>query len=115
MMVARFYRACVGARPSGDSFDVRGAPRDALVADITPMEQREAAFGLRQSLDTISAFLGPMLALAPMLWLTDDIRAVLWFAVVPAVLAVVALIVAIRDSERRPVDEHRRFPWPAPR
>lgn len=89
---------------------IRGAPRDALVADVTAAEQRGAAFGLRQSLDTIGAFLGPMLAIALMLWLADDIRAVLWFAVVPAALAVFVLIVAVRDSEHRPVDGPRRFP-----
>jgi MFS family permease len=89
---------------------IRGAPRDALVADVTPMEQRGAAFGLRQSLDTIGAFLGPVLAIALMLWFADDIRAVLWFAVVPAVLAVFVLIVAVRDPEHRPLDGPRRFP-----
>lgn len=89
---------------------IRGAPRDALVADVTPAEQRGAAFGLRQSLDTIGAFLGPMLAIGLMLWLADDIRAVLWFAAAPATLAVFVLIVAVRDPEYRSVDGPRRFP-----
>jgi predicted MFS family arabinose efflux permease len=65
---------------------IRGAPRDALVADITAPELRGAAFGLRQSLDTIGGFLGPLLAIALMFWFADDIRTVLWFAVPPAFL-----------------------------
>jgi MFS family permease len=78
---------------------IRGAPRDALVADITPLELRGAAYGLRQSLDTVGAFVGPLLAMAFMLWLANDIKAVLWVAVVPAVCAVLLLVVAVRDPE----------------
>ena len=70
---------------------IRGAPRDALVADIAPRELRGAAFGLRQSLDTIGAFLGPLLAVALMLAWHDRFRAVFWVAVVPALLAVALL------------------------
>ena len=54
---------------------VRGAPRDALVADIAPPGLRGAAFGLRQSLDTVGAFLGPTLAVGLMLLWSDDFRA----------------------------------------
>jgi MFS family permease len=79
---------------------IRGAPRDALVADITPPELRGAAYGLRQSLDSIGAFVGPLLAVVLMGWMADDIRTVLWAAVVPAVAAVVLLTVAIREPER---------------
>lgn len=89
---------------------IRGAPRDALVADVTPPDRRGAAFGLRQSLDTIGAFLGPLLAIALMLWLADDIRAVLWFAVPPAMVAVVVLVLAVREPDRQPVEGPRRFP-----
>ena len=78
---------------------IRGAPRDALVADITPPELRGAAYGLRQSLDSVGAFVGPLLAVAFMLWLANDIKAVLWVAVVPAFLAVLLLIVAVREPE----------------
>lgn len=67
---------------------LRGAPRDALVADVTPPEIRGAAFGLRQSLDTIGAFLGPLLAVGLMLMWANDFRAVFWVAVVPGFLAV---------------------------
>src|SRR5215208_7722349 len=61
---------------------IRGAPRDALIADITPQAHRGAAFGLRQSLDTVGAFLGPLLAIGLMLLWANDIRAVFWVAVI---------------------------------
>lgn len=76
---------------------IRGAPRDALVADIVPAAQRGAAFGLRQALDTVGAFLGPLLAIALMLLWAGDFRAVFWVAVVPGVLAVVVLVVGVRE------------------
>ncbi len=78
---------------------IRGAPRDALVADITPPPLRGAAFGLRQALDSIGAVIGPGLAVLLMWWLANDIRAVLWFAIIPAFLAVVVLAVAVREPE----------------
>ncbi len=67
---------------------VRGAPRDALIADLAPPQRRGAAFGLRQSLDTVGAFLGPLLAVALMLAWADDFRAVFWVSVIPGALAV---------------------------
>ena len=76
---------------------IRGAPRDALVADVTAPAQRGAAFGLRQSLDTVGATVGPLLAIALMYLFSDDIRAVLWFAVIPAVLAVVILMAFVKE------------------
>ncbi|MHA7600451.1 MFS transporter [Alicycliphilus sp. T452] len=79
---------------------VRGAPRDALVADITPPEIRGAAFGLRQSLDTVGAFVGPLLATGLMLLWADDFRAVFWVAVVPGLLAVAVLALGVREPER---------------
>lgn len=79
---------------------IRGAPRDALVADVTPPELRGAAYGLRQSLDTVGAFLGPLLAMAFMFLLANDVRAVLWIAVVPAFLTVVLLVVGVREPAR---------------
>ncbi|WP_300087323.1 MFS transporter [uncultured Nitrosomonas sp.] len=78
---------------------VRGAPRDALVADIAPPEIRGAAFGLRQSLDTVGAFLGPLLAVGLMLLWADDFRAVFWVAVVPGLLAVVLLLLGVHEPE----------------
>lgn len=79
---------------------IRGAPRDALVADITPPALRGAAYGLRQALDSVGAFIGPLLAILLMRAMSDDIKAVLWTAIVPAVIAVVLLMVAIREPER---------------
>ena len=79
---------------------VRGAPRDALVADLAPPNMRGAAFGLRQSLDTVGALLGPLLAVGLMLLWANDFRAVFWVAVVPGLLAVVLLVVGVREPER---------------
>jgi sugar phosphate permease len=79
---------------------IRGAPRDALVADITPPQLRGAAFGLRQSLDTVGAFLGPLLAVVLMLLWANDFRAVFWVAVIPGLMAVALLLFGIREPER---------------
>jgi MFS family permease len=76
---------------------IRGAPRDALVADIAPPELRGAAFGLRQSLDTVGAFLGPLLGVGLMLLWANDFRAVFWVAVIPGLLAVALLFFGIRE------------------
>lgn len=78
---------------------IRGAPRDALVADITPARLRGAAFGLRQSLDTVGAFLGPLLAVGLMLLWANDFRAVFWVAVIPGMLAVALLLFGLREPE----------------
>ena len=90
---------------------IRGAPRDALVADLAPPELRGASFGLRQSLDTIGAFLGPLLAMGLMLLWANDFRTVFWVATVPAFLSV-ALLFFVREPERRsagkPVNPIRR-------
>jgi MFS family permease len=81
---------------------IRGAPRDALIADITPAEARGAAYGLRQTLDTLGAVAGPGLAIAAMLWFADNFREVFWIAVVPAIASVALLIFGIREPERSP-------------
>ena len=78
---------------------IRGAPRDALVADIAPPELRGAAFGLRQSLDTVGAFAGPLLAVGLMLLWQDDFRAVFWVAVIPGLLAVALLVFGVREPD----------------
>ena len=78
---------------------IRGAPRDALITNVTPPGLRGAAFGLRQALDTVGALLGPLAAIALMVWLASDLRTALWAAVVPAVLAVVVLLVFVREPE----------------
>ncbi len=81
---------------------IRGAPRDALVADITPAHLRGAAFGLRQSLDTVGALLGPLIAVGLMLLWADDFRAVFWVAVIPGLMAVGLLFFGLREPERAP-------------
>lgn len=79
---------------------IRGAPRDALVADLAPPALRGAAFGLRQSLDTVGAFLGPLLAVGLMLLWANDFRAVFWLACLPALACVLLLVFGIREPER---------------
>lgn len=85
---------------------IRGAPRDALVADLAPPEQRGASFGLRQTLDTIGAFTGPLLAIG-LMWLTaDHFTTVFWIAVIPAFLSLAIILFAVREPER-PADLRR--------
>lgn len=81
---------------------IRGAPRDALVADLAPPQLRGAAYGLRQALDTVGAFTGPLLAVGLMLLWSNDFRAVFWVAVIPGVLAVVLLLFGVREPARPP-------------
>ena len=78
---------------------IRGAPRDALVADLSPPELRGASFGLRQTLDTIGAFLGPFLAIALMAASGGDVRLVFWVAVIPGFLSFALIVFAVRDPE----------------
>jgi len=91
---------------------IRGAPRDALIADITPEAVRGAAFGLRQSLDTVGAFLGPLLGVVLMLLWANDFRAVFWVALIPGLLAVALLVFGVREPKQRdgerPVNPIRR-------
>jgi MFS family permease len=75
---------------------IRGAPRDALVADVAPAEIRGACFGMRQSMDTVGAILGPILAIVLMLWL-GQIHLVLWFAVIPAVISVALIVGGVKE------------------
>ena len=91
---------------------IRGAPRDALAADVTPPEIRGAAFGLRQSLDTVGAFLGPLLAVGLMLLWANDFRAVFWVAVIPGALSVVVLALGVREPVQH---EGARRPHPIQR
>ncbi len=78
---------------------IRGTPRDAMVADLTPPELRGAAFGLRQSLDSIGAFVGPLLAVGLMLLWANDFRAVFWVAVIPGILSVLLLAFGISEPD----------------
>ncbi|HLP97358.1 MAG TPA: MFS transporter [Sideroxyarcus sp.] len=79
---------------------IRGAPRDALLSEIAPAGIRGAAFGLRQSLDTVGAFVGPLLGVGLMLLWANDFRAVFWVAVIPGLLAVALLVFGVREPER---------------
>jgi len=89
---------------------IRGAPRDALVADIAPAHLRGASFGLRQSLDTVGAFVGPLLAIA-LMWLTaNHFRTVFWIAVVPAFLSLALIVFAVHEPERAPTQCKVKFP-----
>ncbi|MDP3847026.1 MAG: MFS transporter [Pseudomonas sp.] len=99
---------------------IRGAPRDALVADVTPAPLRGAAFGLRQSLDSVGAFVGPLLAVVLMLLFSNNIQLVMWFAVLPALVAVALIVFGVHEPVRSkptgrlrgPIsrDSLRRFP-----
>ena len=88
---------------------IRGAPRDALVADLAPPGMRGAAFGLRQSLDTVGAFVGPLIAMGLMLLWANDFRAIFWVAMVPGFMAVALLLFGVQEPERV------RMPSEAPR
>lgn len=92
---------------------IRGAPRDALLADLTPPEQYQAAYGLRQSLDTAGAFLGPLIALALMLAWRVEIRTVFWIAVFPAMIATALVVFAVTDTP--PAHMVKRVNWPIQR
>ena len=89
---------------------IRGAPRDALVADITEPGARGAAFGLRQALDTVGAFLGPLVAIGLMLLLAGDIRAVFAWAVIPALIAVLLMVFGVEEPKRSQAPGQTRIP-----
>jgi len=84
---------------------IRGAPRDALLADITPPAIRGAAYGLRQALDTVGAFLGPLIGVGLMLWWANDFRAVFWVALIPGLLAVALLLFGVHEPKRTEVHQ----------
>ncbi|HEY7807624.1 MAG TPA: MFS transporter [Croceibacterium sp.] len=99
---------------------VRGAPRDAMIADVTPPALRGRAFGLRQALDTVGAIIGPLAAVALMAAFADDMRLVFWIAAIPAVAAALVVWVAVKEdlgsapsrAERPPIrlGDLRRLP-----
>jgi MFS family permease len=86
---------------------IRGAPRDALIADVTPAAIRGRAFGLRQSMDTAGAFAGPLAAIG-LMWLLEDVRAVFWIAVLPAAAAVLLVLFAVREPAAAADPEPRK-------
>ena len=88
---------------------VRGAPRDAMVSELSPPEIRGASFGLRQSMDTVGAVLGPLLAVVLLWWTTNDIKLVLWVAVIPGFIAVILLLTAVPEPSN-PNQKPARMP-----
>jgi MFS family permease len=90
---------------------IRGAPRDALIADLTPADLRGNAFGLRQSLDTVGAVLGPLVAVMFMALLADNFTAVFWIAVVPAFLSLATIVFVVHEPERTPGSRVVRQPF----
>lgn len=92
---------------------IRGAPRDALIADVTPPELRGRAFGLRQSLDTAGAVIGPLLALVLMALLANDMRLVFWFAAIPAAAAVLLVLFGVEDYRVGPLPAQVQSDRPA--
>jgi sugar phosphate permease len=93
---------------------IRGAPRDALIADVTPVELRGTAFGLRQSMDTIGAFVGPLLAMLLMAVSDNDFRFVFWTSLAPAAIAVFLIVYGVQDPAAPAISEPRRFRSSAP-
>lgn len=89
---------------------IRGAPRDAMVADLSPPEVRGASFGLRQSLDTVGAFTGPLAAILLMWIFANDITTVFWFAAIPAFLSFGLILWGISEPDRPPGERRVRFP-----
>ncbi len=84
---------------------IRGAPRDALVADIAPDHLRGASFGLRQSLDTVGAFVGPLFAIGLMLLTADNFKFVFWIAVIPAFIAFGLMVCGVEEPARKVASE----------
>ena len=90
---------------------IRGAPRDALVADLTPADLRGTAYGLRQSLDTVGAVIGPLLAIVFMAILADNFTTVFWIAVVPAFVSLAIIVFAVREPGLPPDSRKVRSPF----
>jgi MFS family permease len=90
---------------------IRGAPRDALVADLTPANLRGSAYGLRQSLDTIGAVLGPLLAIVFMAALANNFTAVFWIAVVPAFVSLAIIVLVVREPDLPPDSRKVQSPF----
>jgi MFS family permease len=90
---------------------IRGAPRDALVADVTPVEQRGAAYGLRQSMDTVGAFAGPLIAIGLMVGLGFKIREVFWVACIPALITVAVLFFGVKEPANVPKLQNAKNPF----
>ena len=89
---------------------IRGAPRDALIADITPPAIRGASYGLRQAMDSVGSVLGPALAIALMVLFRNDIPRVMWYALLPAVLCFALIVIAVREPVHENAEHRLRSP-----
>jgi MFS family permease len=89
---------------------IRGAPRDALIGDVTPVELRGTAFGLRQAMDTVGAFVGPLIAMVLMAASGDNFRLVFWVATVPAIVSVLLILYGVQEPDAPPKSERQPFP-----
>jgi len=89
---------------------IRGAPRDALITDIVPKSLHGAAFGLRQSMDTVGAFVGPLIAMMLMYYSFNDYRLVFWLAVIPAFAAVACIVFGVEEPGQKQTGKKRPFP-----
>jgi len=90
---------------------IRGAPRDAMIADETPAELRGAAYGLRQALDTVGGFLAPLAAIGLMILFADDVRTVFWIAVIPAILSFLFAWAMLREPEQHVSPANSKVAW----
>ncbi len=81
---------------------VRDSPRDELIGDLMPVGLRGGAYGLRQSLDTIGAVLGPLLAIVFMAAFANKFTSVFWIAVIPAFVSVAIIVFGVHEPERSP-------------
>lgn len=92
---------------------IREAPRDALIADVTPAAIRGAAFGVRQSLDTVGAIIGPLLAMGMLVLLSGNLRVIFWLALIPGALSVITLLFGVRESTANAPAKplNRPLPW----
>lgn len=89
---------------------IRGAPRDALITDLAPQNMHGAAFGLRQSMDTVGAFIGPAIAMALMFYSFNNYRLVFWLAVIPAFIAVACIVFGVEEPEKKSDGKKKTFP-----
>jgi MFS family permease len=89
---------------------IRGAPRDALITDLVPKNLHGSAFGLRQSMDTVGAFVGPAIAMAVMFYSLDNYRMVFWLAVIPAFVAVACIVFGVEEPEKKSTGKSKPFP-----
>lgn len=92
---------------------LRSAPRDALIASTVSSDSLGRAFGFHRMGDSLGAVLGPLLGLLALSVLEDDIRAAMWWALVPAVISA-ALTLLVRDVRSRPASRVIRQSHPRP-